>query len=76
MARQKKLTYAIITPKTEAGKKRMGHYGDKWVVRSDLNASWQNANSTQKLVLMSRDGDRCLILLNHNDPDFDVRIEQ
>jgi len=70
----KKEKYAIITPKNEGAKKRMEYHGDRWLFRGEVDTLKFVRGEGPWLVLVSRDGKKCIHINKKNDNDFQVRM--
>lgn len=53
MPRQKKETYAVITPKNDGAKNKMEYHGDRWIFREETNSLKFTRDPGPWLVLIS-----------------------
>jgi hypothetical protein len=74
MMREKKQTYVIITPKNDKAVERMSYHGDRWILRETKEKLTFSTVSEPHYCLLSRDGNKILLIKKTNDSDFDVRV--
>lgn len=72
--REKKETYAVLTPKNDSAKKRMEYHGNKWIFRGEVDTLKFVKGEGPWLVLISRDGKKCIHVHKKNDPDFSAYL--
>lgn len=72
--REKKEKYAVITPKHEGAKKQMEYHGERWVFRGEVESLKFVRGEGPFIVLVSRDGKKCLHIKKRDDKDFAVRL--
>lgn len=71
--REKKESYVIITPKNDGATKKMDYHGDRWILRAEVPTTRFSREPGPWLVLISRDGKKCIHVKKTDDPDFSVR---
>ena len=67
----KKEKFVILSPKNASAKERMEYHGDKWVIREVVDNVKFSREPGPYLVLISRDGKKCLHIKKKDDKDFD-----
>lgn len=70
----KKEKVAILEPKNEEAKQKLGYHGSKWYVRGEVNGLRLVRTQKESYVLRSRDGTKILFVQKQNDPYFKVRV--
>jgi hypothetical protein len=73
MAREKKETLVELTPKSEAGKKRMSYHGSRWVFKREIDTLGGMKLPGPWIGVQSRDGKTFLWIHKVDDADFTVR---
>lgn len=73
MAREVKEKYVVLAPKNDEGKKRLDYHGDRWILRGETATLQYVREVGPWLILISRDGKKCLHVKKKDDKDFDVR---
>jgi len=71
-----KETVAILKPKTERAKKRMGYHGELWYVKQQVEMLKFSTVPGPYFGVRSRDGNAFLWIKEENDPDFEIKIRQ
>lgn len=69
----KKEKIIVLTPKTDAGRKKLDYHGERWLFRHMTDNIKFSREPGPWYVLMSRDGKKVLHVKQDADPDFDVR---
>jgi len=72
--REKKERYAVITAKHEEAKKKLDYHGERWLFRGEVESLKYVRGEGPWLVLVSRDGKKCIHINKKNDNDFTVRL--
>ena len=71
MPRQKKIHYAILTPRNDEAKKKLEYHGDKWIIKGWKDTvRFDSLNMGRWSVLVSRDGNKCLLVKEVEDKFF------
>jgi hypothetical protein len=75
MGRAKQIKYVILTPKNDVAKSRLEWHGERWEFRRIVFEVKFSREPGPYVVVMSRDGKKCLTIKSKNDPDFDIRMQ-
>ena len=75
MGRAKQIKYVILTPKNELAKSKLEWHGERWEFRKTVSEVRFSRDTGPYIVVMSRDGKKCLTVKAKDDPDFDIRMQ-
>lgn len=70
----KKEKYAVVMPKHDSARKKLDYHGERWLFRGEVESLKFVRGEGPFLVLISRDGKKCLHIQKRNDPDFSVHM--
>lgn len=69
-----KIRYAVLTPKHEAAIKKLDYHGTRWLYRGQVEALKFTRDSGPFIILVSRDGKKCLHIKKTDDKDYTYHL--